>query len=156
MISKKKGIVTTMVKIISIFGYLAYFFLALSMRSTAMAEMGNQEENAGLFARKFGIDLEIPELELLCAILAVYAVIAAVALLIKLSHAALGSGFCGALNMLFDLLFCVIHGIILYCFATKELSATGGACAYMAALFVVSLIALFSNGASLSSPSAKK
>lgn len=156
MISKKKGIVTVMIKVISIFGYLAYILLAISMRSTALAEMGNPEENAGLFARKFGIDLEIVELELLCTILAIYAVIAAVALLIKMSHAALGSGFCGALNMMFDLLFCVIHGIILYCFVTNELSATGGACTYMAVLFAVSLIALFSNGASLSRPAAKK
>lgn len=144
-----------MKRLIAIFGYLAYIILALSMKSTAKAVMSNAEENAGLFEKKFGIELEVVELELLCTILTIYAVIAVVALLIKASHAALGFGFCGALNMLFDTLFCAIHGIVLYLFVTNALHASAGAYICITVLFLLSLIALFSNGASLTKPAAK-
>ena len=141
-----------MKRVISVFGYLAYILLAISMRSTAKSELSAVEENAGLFAKKFGIELEVVELELLCTILSIYAAIAIVALLIKTSHAALGFGLCGALNMLFDFLFCALHGLVLYAFITGEINASKGAYVYMIILFVVSFLTLFSNGASLSKP----
>ena len=156
MISTKKGIVLAMKKLISVFGYLAYIFLALAMISTAKDEMSNLAENSGLFARKFGIELGIAGLGPLCTVLTIYVAIAVVALLIKMSHAALGSGFCGALNMLFDTVFCIIHGLVIYAFVTDIIPANAGARAYVIALFVVSLLTLFSNGASISKPAAKK
>ena len=143
-----------MKKLIAIFGYLAYILLGISMISTARAELSAPAENAGSFAEKYGLEIEAAVLGVLCTFLIIYVIIASIAFLIKLAHAGLGFGFCGALSMLFDLIFCIIHGVILYSLVTS--GAATSAIMYLAVLFAVSLFTLFSNGASLSKPSGRK
>ena len=143
-----------MKKLIAIFGYLAYIILGFSMLTTARAELSDPAENVGAFAEKFGIEIEAAVLGVLCSFLVIYIGVAAVAMLIKMSHAALGVCFFGALNMLFDIIFCLIHGVILYALITSE--APRSTITYLAVLFAISLFALFSNGASLSRPSGRK
>ena len=142
-----------MKRLIAIFGYLAYIFLGITMLTTARAELSSPE-NAGAFAEKFGIEIEAAVLGILCTVLIIYIIVAAIALLIKMSHAASGFGFFGALNMLFDVVFCIVHGAILYSLVTSD--ASKSTVTYLAVLFGISIFALFSNGASLSRPAGKK
>ena len=143
-----------MKKLIAIFGYLAYFVLGISMITTANSELNAPLENAGLFADKFGFEIESAFLAVLCTFLTIHVIMAAIAFLIKLGHAGLNIGFCGALSMLFDVIFCIIHGVILYSLISSSASRT--AIIYICALFAISLFTLFSNGASFSKPRAKK
>ena len=143
-----------MKKLIAIFGYLAYVILGISMLSTAKSELGNPEENAGKFAEKFGFEIEHAVLAVLCTFLIIYIIVAAIAFLIKMGHAGLNIGFCGAISMLFDVIFCIIHGVILYSLMTSGASST--AIFYLVVLFAISLFTLFSNGASFSKPSGAK
>ncbi len=143
-----------MKKLIAIFGYLAYILLGISMITTARAELSSPAENAGAFAEKYGIEVEAAVLGILCSFLVIYVITAAIALLIKMSHATSGLGFFGALNMLFDVVFCIIHGVILYFLVMSDGSRS--TITYLAILFAISLFALFSNGASLSKPAGKK
>ena len=149
-----KGNIDFMKKLISIFGYLAYVILGVSMITTAKAEIKYPEENAGLFANKFGFDIEPAVLAVICTFLVIYVIIAAIAFTIKLGHAGLNFAFCGALSMLFDVIFCIIHGVILYFIIQADSSTT--AIIYLAVLFAISMFTLFSNGASLTKPVASK
>ena len=120
------------------------------MISTAKADLSATAESADAFAEKFGLEIETAVLGILCTFLIIYVIIATIALLIKVAHAALGFGFCGALSMLFDFIFCIIHGVILYSLVTSDSPAL--AIKYLVILFAISLFTLFSNGASLSKP----
>lgn len=139
-----------MKKLIATIGYIAFVLLGISMVTTASAELSNPAENAGAFAAKFGLEIERAVLAVLCTFLAIYIVMASIALLIKIGHGVFNIGICGALSMLFDVLFCIIHGVILYALIKASASAT--AIIYLALLFGASLFALFSNGASISKP----
>ena len=143
-----------MKKLIATFGYLAYVLLGISMVTTANAELKSPIENAGLFAGKFGFEIETAVLAVLCTFLVIYVIMAAIALLVKMGHGVLNLGICGALSMLFDVIFCIIHGVILYSLVVA--GASGTAIKYLAIMFAISLFALFSNGASFSKPRAKK
>ena len=143
-----------MKKLVAIFGYLAYVVLGISMITTAKRELGDPVENAGLFAEKFGLEIEAAVLAVLCTFLTIYVIMAAIAFIIKLGHAGLNMGFFGALSMLFDVIFCIIHGVILYSLMDFDSSRT--ALIYLGVLFAISLFTLFSNGASFSKPAAKK
>ena len=140
-----------MKKLIAIFGYLAYIVLGASMISTANTDLKSPSaDGASAFTEKFGLEIETAVLGILCTFLVIYVIIATIALLIKVSHAALGFGFFGALSMLFDFIFCIIHGVILYSLVTSNFQKS--AITYLAVLFAISLFTLFSNGASLSKP----